>query len=257
MLVRGDAWGTLARCLPLLALSATAACSLSTSEDDVGSLEQGSTANAVDCDVRLDRLDTPKLHGIAIEEPTAFPISAKEKIRHLNELNRTSAAFLSVLRGKGVPIKLTGGPVTNFSELQGLRGQVPPGWESTGLTWDDVPGTGYSAGIFLGDSALSNDAWSLAIHEGAHAVDASVGLTATSAFFYGVYTRELEHAPVVDDRVAAYRRSNINEFLAVGLDEYFCSAKTRASLAARYPEVYSYVRYRLDRELRAALAATR
>jgi hypothetical protein len=209
-----------------------------------------STANGVDCDVAYDALHAEGLAGIDVLEPTSSAIAAKEKIRHLNELSVTPAAYRDVLRTKHIPIKLTGGGVTAFPELAHLSGTVPRGWEGKGHTWDDVPGTGIPSGIYLGDSAKVNNAWSLAIHEGTHAVDLSLQLSERSTKLRAIYTRELQRTPVTGDQNVNYRRYHIQEYLAVAVDEYYCSAAKRAFLEQHYPEVFAYIRDDLDGELR-------
>ncbi len=213
--------------------------------------EQDSRANGVDCEVRLDVLSTARLHDIRIEEPTSKRIGAQEKIRHLNELGLLPEEMLATFRERSMFIALTGGTVVNFSEFRALRGTSPRGWEGTGLTWDSVPGTGNAKGVYLGDSSRPNNAWSLAIHEATHSVDLAVGFSRRSTELQRLYREELARAAVVGDTNAAYRRSNIEEFLAVAVDELRCSTKTRTNLQRRYPAMYRYLSSSFEAELRA------
>jgi hypothetical protein len=192
------------------------------------------------------------LAGIPILEPTARKIRTAQKIRHLNELNTTPESFLRVLRTEHVPIELTGGAITNFEEWAHLKGTTPPGWEGTGLTWDSVPGTGTADGLFLGDSAEPNNAYSLAIHEATHSVDLSLGFTDGNAAIRALYANELKRPEATNDPVAHYRRSNIREFLAVAVDEFYCSGTTRTNLLTLYPQMHAYI----EHDFNAALDET-
>lgn len=122
-----------------------------------------------------------------------------------------------------------------------------------GLTWDSVPGRGGKDGIYLGNPAYPNNAWSLAIHETSHGVDAALGLSEKSSTLIDLYRAELARPANAKDPNATYRRSDIHEFFAVAVDEYYCSRSTQAWLAYAYPQMYDYVRSRLDLELRSLL----
>jgi hypothetical protein len=235
-----------------LLLSATVACS-GTESDSTELAADDSTANGINCEVRLDRLAITRLEGIAVEEPTRIRISSREKIRHLNELNTMPDAFLNVLRVKNIPIKLTGGTVPNFEEFANLRGQTPRNWPA-GSTWDNVPGTGNAQGIYLGDSARNNNTNSLAIHEGIHAVDLATGFTKNNRAIKRLYQAELRRRNTSTDGLTVYRRGNIEEYLAVAVDEYYCNANTRLRLRGLYPELHTYVATSFNADLTEALA---
>ncbi len=230
-------------------LSAVAGCG---SIDPSATDEQDSRANGVDCEVRLDALSIARLHDIPIQDPTSKRIAAQDRIRHLNELGLLPEEMLATFRERGMFIALTGGTVVNFAEFRSLRGTAPRGWEGTGLTWDSVPGTGNARGVYLGDSSRPNNAWSLAIHEATHAVDLSIGFSRRSTELQRLYREELARTPVVGDGNASYRRSNIEEFLAVAVDELRCSTKTRTNLQRRYPAMYTYLSTSFEAELRAS-----
>lgn len=232
------------------ALAMLAALTGGTGCSDGDSADLDSARNGINCDVRLDRLTIEKLFGISIVEPTTLRISAKEKARHLNELNLLPTELLDVYRKHDVHIYLTGGTVTNFRQFSSLRGTTPRGWEGTGYTWDSVPGTGTEDGIFLGDSAKPNNAASLSIHEGTHAIDRSIGFSDNSSALKSLYRDELRRAAQTADPNAVYRRSNIEEFLAVAVEEYYCNTKTRTSLLQRYPAMHGYVKNAFSAEVR-------
>jgi hypothetical protein len=242
-------------CFPVAAVIGLALFDAGCSEGSAPSdeAEQRSTYNRVDCEVSLTELHDERLEGIAVLDPTAKRISEKERIRHLNEITRFSDAMLDVLRVRHVPIQLTGGSVVEFAEFAGLKGQVPRGWDGTGYTWDDVPGTGTERGIFLGDSGKPNNAWSLALHEGTHAVDRAVGFSVGSTKLRALYADELTRPESAGDSNARYRRSHIEEYFAVGVDELRCNGTTRARLHSLYPSLEAFLVHDLDAELVARL----
>ena len=114
----------------VVAASALVACS-GGADEDTATDDAKSVANHVDCDASLGALSMAHLQGIAIREPTALSISARERVRHLNELDALPRAMLDVYRARHLTISLTGGSVVNFPEFANLRGVTPRGWEGT------------------------------------------------------------------------------------------------------------------------------
>ncbi|MBF0440370.1 MAG: hypothetical protein HQK54_00545 [Oligoflexales bacterium] len=220
-------------------------------KDVLGPSNINSASNKVNCDVDYASLNTSNLSGITINDRG---ISQQEKIRHLNELNRMPAAFLNVIRSKNIPVNLTAGAITEFPELASMKGQTPRGWPS-GYTWDTVPGTGDQTGIYLGNSALTNNAWSLAVHEGTHAVDLSVSFSTTNKALIEAFNK-IKNSPNSSDTNASYRTGYIEEALAIGIDEYYCNATTKANLKSWYPDFYAFIENSFANELNAQLAGT-
>jgi hypothetical protein len=191
--------------------------------------------NGIRCDVDYARLDTTNLRGISIRD---IGIGQSEKIRHLNELNAMPDAFLQVMRD-GITINLAAGAITDFPEKSYLKGQVPRGWEGTGYTWDDVPGGGESGNLYLGDSGKVNNANSLAVHEASHSVDIAKSLQ-SNARLVAAYDAE-KSSPHGSDNNSTYRLSYLAEYLAIAIDEYYCSATTRGNLRSWYPRAYAWM----------------
>jgi len=196
-------------------------------------LQSGS--NGVRCDVDYSRLNTNRLSGISIHDQG---IDASEKIRHLNELNSMPESFLRIMRNK-ISVNLTKGGITEFAALSHLKGVVPRGWESTGFTWDSVPGGGTPGALYLGNSYLPNGTYSIAIHEATHSVDFANSIKYSSDFLEA-YNAE-KNSPHSSDPVPAYRLNYPEEYLAIAVDEYFCSSATRDNLYRMYPKAYRYV----------------
>ncbi len=187
------------------------------------------------CKVNYATLHTENLSGITITDNS---ITSSEKIRHLNEINSWPTPMLDIMRAN-IPIKLTHGGITNLPDYAYLKGQTPRGWPA-GSTWDMVPGTGTEAGLILGDSSLGNNAWSLATHEGTHSIDRKLALSSHNADIINAYNAE-KNSPNAQDSNGAYRMSNIEEWLAIAVDEYLCNDQTKANLKAWYPKSYDLV----------------
>lgn len=210
--------------------------------------ELRSAANGINCDVNYDQLNAAPLAGITIDDRGIRPA---EKIRHLNELSTMPLEFLDVMRG-GVSIHLTAGGVTEFPKFDHLKGVVPRGWEATGITWDKIPGTAWEGGLYLGDSALGNNAISLAIHEATHAVDQIINII-QKAEFLEAYNQD-KYSPHPTDRGAAYRLNYPEEYLAMAVEGYHCSAATRRELQALYPRAHDFVEQKLPVILKNGIA---
>lgn len=198
--------------------------------------------NGVHCDINTSSLELQALKGIPIQD---HGIDASEKLRHINEIAKLPAIFLNRLRAANFSIQLTRRSITDFPKFAKWKNVTPPGWPA-GSTYADVPGTGYIEAVYLGDSALANNAYSLAIHETTHSLDAIVRLQ---------QRREVQQAFRLErahgsDTNGSYRYSSVSEFLAVGIDEYFCSERTRANFQARYPKTFRFFSHDLPKLLR-------
>lgn len=223
---------------------------------DPGTTHDESAANGIECDVPLDRLEAARIASVPVLEPTSRKIRRVERFRHLNEIARMPNAMIDAILARGIRIELTGGTIVEFPQWADLKGQVPRGWNATAYTWDDVPGTATASAVYLGDSAKPNNAASLAVHEATHAIDRALGgFSTVSVTVSALYQAELARPPALADRNSAYRRSHPEEFLAVAVEEYVCSAKTRARLRALYPDVFDYVSVELSNDLRARLTS--
>lgn len=201
--------------------------------------------NKVSCKVDYSRLMQDRLNGIRIVD---IGISPSEKIRHLNELNMMPKEFLNVMRGR-VTVNLTDGGITNLPSYERLKGVTPRGWPA-GSTWDMIPGIGSTSSLALGDSALKNNAWSLAIHEATHSVDFQTKFTNTREF------QEAFNAdrgrPHPKDSNGTYRTSYPAEYLAIAVDEYYCSPQTKDRLKQQYPKAYALIDQHFTRLLVAS-----
>lgn len=85
--------------------------------------------------------------------------------------------MLESLREQEVYVYLINGNITSHPAYSYLAGEVPRGWEDTGLSWDDVPGVGGSPVVVrIGYSAfgMGHGSVNLELHEIAHAIDAFV-----------------------------------------------------------------------------------
>lgn len=161
----------------------------------------------------------------------------KEKIRHLNELNSMPKEYLNVMRNR-VTINMMDGGITNHPAYANLKGVQPRGWPE-GDTWDIVAGVGGHDSLGLGDSHMSNDARSLAIHEAMHSVASQTGFNSNPEFLS--YFNRDKGRPNSKDYNGVYRTSYPEEYLAMAVDEYYCSPATKALLKEYYPNAFEMV----------------
>lgn len=204
---------------------------------DVQSLKSG-----VDC-VDMSNLDTSRLEGVRI---TDLGIENREKIRHLNELNKMPEWYIAAIKPH---VEIVLGPYGygRFPGNEWLRGIRPTGWPP-GFSWDDVAGgtekvmTDGVLKVRLGPSNLANGSGSVAIHEASHGIDFSFGITKSSSSTIQLFN-ELKALPNPGEHRTTYnfRFSHITEFFATAMDDYFCNATTNAKLKSLYPKIHSYI----------------
>lgn len=80
--------------------------------------------------------------------------------------------------GQGRASDLTPEAADYIRRVRGAYGDTPRGWNSSGRTWDDVPGTYLATHrqVLVGDTgAHSHGSLSMAVHEFTHAVDDMLG----------------------------------------------------------------------------------
>ena len=137
--------------------------------------------------------------------------------------------MLDALLEQSVYVYLINGNITSHPIYSYLAGEVPRGWEETGLTWDDVPGVGGSPVVVrIGYSAygMGHGSINLELHEIAHAIDIFI----------------LDNISAGKAWTDAHRKEREALF---GTDPYFM-----------YPEEYfaeTFAMYYLDRESRNEL----
>ena len=193
------------------------------------------------CDTTYTKLNLTGIKGIQIVD---WGISEKDKIRHINDLNLMSQDMLDVFRRKKMQINLTSGGVTNFPKFQHLKGTTPVNWPQ-GRTWDNIPGTGDSRGVYLGSTSLPHGAYSLAIHEAANSVDLSLNKAISDNPKISELNNRYKNNSNPSDNRKSYRLSNRLEFVAASIDEYYCSQRTNSKLKAMYTVVYQFIQTNL------------
>lgn len=198
------------------------------------------------CDVNYDRLNAPALQQF---EDLFFDngIEASQKIKHLNELSLFPSSFFEVLRKNKIKIKFAKDRVTEFPELQGMEKSIPRNWNN-GKTTADVAGiyVPWSKSVLLARTSLASAVHSLALHETAHALDASWKISSNLPSFQEMFAKD-KAAPAATDRQKDYRFGNIEEYFAMGLDAFYCSASSRMELKSQYPSLHSFIETELPR----------
>ena len=101
--------------------------------------------------------------------------------KHLEDLNKFPHKLHEHM-GEHVNIYLGKKPMTELDDNEYLAGEIPRGWEDTGLTWDSVGGSYNSenGNVTLGYSLHGGSA-SLAAHEYGHAIGNVLGLDTSVA----------------------------------------------------------------------------
>jgi hypothetical protein len=94
---------------------------------------------------------------------------------------------LETLVYHGVKIILVNGSITDVPEYADLKGVTPRGWEGTGKTWDDIPGTGGNPTVVrigYSEMGMGHGSYNLELHETFHAIDDYVfdSVSQTQAF---------------------------------------------------------------------------
>lgn len=174
-----------------------------------------------------------------------YDIDEAEKMKD-RILNISPKILLSMYKA-GVRMKLANGPITNEPELQYLQGEVPRGWEYTGMTWDDVPGAGgYDlpiARIGYSDPSFENnhDTINLELHELAHTVDNYITGRVEDALsfsdeFIDVWEQEV-HSVLPYDYFIDYPE----EYFAEAFAMYYLSEDSKNELRTLAPKTYDFI----------------
>lgn len=149
--------------------------------------------------------------------------------------------LLSAAVKSGVALILMDYPLTDLEEFSDLSGIVPPGWEDTGLTWDDVPGAGgYTAAARIGYSnpGVGHSSINLEYHELAHSLDSylTAEVISDTEEFRILHAEEKESMFPGDVYF-----NNVGEYFAEVLGYYYLSDETRAELKANAPGTYAFL----------------
>lgn len=160
----------------------------------------------------------------------------KERIGTIHPL------FLEVLAEKEVVIKLINFPLTDLPEYAYLKGEVPRGWEGTGLTWEDVPGAGGDPTVARigksdpNDPDSGHDDINLELHEIGHAVDEFVfDDISFSDEFVSIHEREK------DGFLPDVYFDFVEEYFAEAFAYYYLNEESRQVLLEKAPETKAFI----------------
>lgn len=150
-------------------------------------------------------------------------------------------AMLEILIKRGVQIRLISGRLTDEPEMQLLRGLSPRGWESSGITWDDIPGVGGKPVIVrigYSHSGMGHGSANLELHETFHAIDLFVlDNISSSRAFQELF--ELEAHQLFGGK--QYEELYPEEYFAEASCLLFVSHESRALVAVKAPETYRFL----------------
>ena len=161
----------------------------------------------------------------------------------LKMVHRIQSIHANLLRGlveHDVVMKLVNFQITELAEYEYLKGEVPRGWEGTGLTWDDVPGAGGQtsvARIGYSDHGMGHSAINLELHEIAHPIDHYVldDISSSDSFLEILAEEQPIFLPNVYFEYP-------EEYFAEAFAYYFLNDETNAELKESAPKTYAFIK---------------
>jgi hypothetical protein len=159
----------------------------------------------------------------------------------IDRILRIRPAMLEALVYAGVPLKLVKGKITDEPEMARLRGSIPKGWETTGKTWDDVPGVGGNPVIVrigYSERGKGHGSHNLELHETFHAIDRFVfGDVSHSSAFVALFREEARLLFAGD----GYEETFPEEYFAEVSGMYYFSEETKAAVKRNLPKTYAFL----------------
>ncbi|MFZ5351628.1 MAG: anthrax toxin lethal factor-related metalloendopeptidase [Bacillota bacterium] len=147
--------------------------------------------------------------------------------------------ILDKLMDNGEGIRLVSGRITDETEYTHLRGVVPRGWESTGLTWDDVPGVGgrpIIVRIGYSEMGKGHGSHNLELHEISHRIDAITSpYISNTADFQSIWKEESDEV-FGSQSNAFYFLDYSEEYFAEAYTMYLLNAETSTQLRDNAPK---------------------
>ncbi len=202
-----------------------------------------------------NRTIDPEVHAVAVATDKALsefvirPHDHNVSLGHDEEieaiwdrLERIPIDFIEELNDKDVELILTYDPITSLSEYAHLKGVVPRGWESTGRTWDDVPGIGgdpIAVRIGYSFDASAHGSVNLELHEVAHGIDIyTLSTVSDEADFMAIWKEE---APIMFSD-APYMVDYPIEYFAECFAYYYLNEETNLLLKEKAPKTWHFIK---------------
>lgn len=164
-----------------------------------------------------------------------------EANKMIANINKFGDNILQRMYNNRVEVHLVNGPITNQPSMRHLRGVTPRGWEGTGKTWDDIPGSGGNPVIVrigYSDTGMGHGSLNLELHETAHAIDTYVfNRYSSSSQFRYAFNYEARRLFGNDGYNSVYPE----EYFAESSSMYFLNSTTRARLQQNAPITYNYI----------------
>lgn len=154
--------------------------------------------------------------------------------------------MLRALINNDVHVYLVDFPITRLPDFAYLSGEVPRGWESTDLTWDDVPGAGgdvVAVRIGYSEPGEGHSSINLEYHELGHAIDYNVLGDQKIHSFAPFPQIHLEERPNLwpDNTFDAPYMDYIEEYFAETLALYYLDGEHRDKLQKEAPKTYTFI----------------
>lgn len=179
-----------------------------------------------------------------VEVRTSDNSTSNEANMMIDRLENIDDSILYEANRSGTKIILMDVPLTQLPEFKHLSGITPRGWESSGNTWDDVPGAGgYVTAARIGYSEPGNghSTINLELHEFGHAIDSYVaGFTISdSEEFRNIMDQEKDDL-FSDHEVPEYFDVP-SEYFAEVFGMYYLGGSARDELQSRAPQTYEFI----------------
>jgi len=191
----------------------------------------------------LDSLDkeakTKILNEFIILPTSDYDSTIAQKM--IDRISSIPTHILKTLVDKGAKMKLANNPITDEPEFAYLKGVTPRGWESTGKTWDDIPGAGGSymtiARIGYSEPGRGHGAINLELHELSHTIDNYLGRISSSEEFQLIWKKEVKSVFGNNPYFVNYSEEYFAETMAM----FYLGEDTKELLKNKAPLTYDFI----------------
>lgn len=188
--------------------------------------------------IRDHGYEITSLYQLFIELPQKYDEESVNSI--IDRINLVPPNIIDSLIGKKEKIRLINGKLTDEPEYEYLKGQIPRGWESTGCTWDDVPGIGGNpiiVRIGCSGSDKTHSSLCLELHEISHRVDSLFPRKISETYNFKLIWKE-EAKSLFGNNI--YFIKNCDEYFAECYTMYLLNKNTRRHLKKNAPKTYDF-----------------
>lgn len=195
---------------------------------------------AIDAAVTIEETENEEVIDELITVVTKGDYDLSEANQMIQRLQNIAPVLYQGLVDSGVKMYLVNFPITELEQFADLAGEIPPGWEDEGKTWDDVPGAGglnSVARIGYSEADVNNGhgSFNLELHEIAHPVDSIVLNNISSSSEFGAIHQE-EQTNFLPDPYF----TDPAEYFAEAFSYYFLNEESKNQLRVMAPRTYTF-----------------